>query len=79
VNRHSKYADEERFRRTRNEQKARYRLRTGSSTALNGGCEWTKAEKDAVLRRATSDRELAAELGRSVQAIQVKRTRLLSG
>lgn len=40
---------------------------------------WTMAEDERVLARDKSDRELAAELGRSVQAIQVRRVRLTAG
>jgi hypothetical protein len=44
--------------------------------ATNSGKEWTTAELEAITAPdRPSDRELAKELGRSVQAIQVARGR----
>lgn len=46
--------------------------------APNTGKHWTSAEDERVLAHDITDRELSAELGRSVQAIQVRRVRLTS-
>lgn len=42
----------------------------------NSGKEWTSAEMKLVLEFDGTDRELAAKLGRSVEAIQLKRMRI---
>jgi len=72
-NRRQNYADVDRARTTWAAQKRRYRSRTGSGY---GRRAWTEAEEAAVLDHSTSDRDLAARLGRSVQSIQIKRVRL---
>lgn len=38
--------------------------------------EWTQAEDDAVMARDMTDRVLSEKIGRSVQAIQIRRCRL---
>lgn len=38
--------------------------------------EWTDAEDRQVLARDMTDRDLSAKIGRSVQAIQVRRARI---
>lgn len=54
--------------------KARYYAET--AFAENGGQPYTKAQDDAILAHDRTDRELAAEFGRSVTAIQHRRYRL---
>jgi hypothetical protein len=79
MNRRSEYRDLGRARRTSAAQKVRYRARTGSGEGRSATREpWTEAEKAAVLERAVPDRELSRRLGRSVQAIQVRRCLLRS-
>ena len=54
------------------------RNRDVSNNMRNGGEEWTDHEKERVLDEdRPSDRELSSELGRSVQAIQARRSILL--
>lgn len=62
------------------ESRARSRARNYAQTqgGPNTGKWWTQAEDDRVLAHDTTDRELAAELGRSVQGIQVRRSRLVA-
>jgi len=68
------YTDKGKATRTATLQKRRYRARTGSG--IYERREWTGAEDQAVLAHAIPDRELAPKLERSVQAIQVRRSRL---
>lgn len=57
------------------QKKAYYRAT--AQVARNNGKEWTTAELDAITAAdRPSDRVLAARLGRSMQAIQVKRSLL---
>lgn len=60
------------------EARARSRQRNYAKTqgGPNTGKLWTSAEDERVLAHDITDRELSAELGRSVQAIQVRRVRL---
>lgn len=44
--------------------------------AENTGKSWTESEDVRVLARDVTDRELSAEIGRSVQAIQIRRGRI---
>ena len=60
-----------------NDQKTRWRRATGSPghrTAPKRN--WTEAEDSAVLLHAVPDRDLAKQIGRSVTAIQCRRSRL---
>lgn len=75
MNRRREYADADKAKRTAALQKRRYRARTGSGYEPR---EWTRSEEKAVVAHVIPDRELAVELGRSVQAIQVKRSRLMA-
>ena len=43
----------------------------------NAGKYWSKAEDDAVLARLVTDRMLSEQIGRSMQAIQNRRLRLI--
>lgn len=74
MNRGSRYKDKEKLRATNAAQKRRYRLRTGGGYRLS--MTWTEAEDRAVLAHSIPDRELAERIGRSVQAIHVRRSRL---
>jgi hypothetical protein len=55
-----------------------YRQRNYAQTqgAPNTRNPWTEAEDKQVLAREVTDRELSAKLGRSVQAIQIRRSRI---
>ena len=44
--------------------------------SVNKKAPWTEDEIDAVLAHSVSDMELSKKIGRSVMAIQVKRSRL---
>lgn len=77
----AKYATNKRWRHKRTPhvlgirqaEKRRYRRRTGSFLYRR---PWTPAEDALILLRPKPDRELALELRRSVQAIQVRRSRI---
>ena len=58
-----------------NEQKKRNYKQTVRN-AHNYKKQWTKEEEKMILDHNISDRELAEQLGRSVQAIQVRRSKL---
>lgn len=47
--------------------------------AENTGKVWTSAEMDLLTSFEGTDRELSAKIGRSVQAIQVKRAKVKAG
>lgn len=69
------YKDMDRFRRTANAQRKRYYARTAN--AKNGHQRWTEKEIEIVMAHEKPDREISAEIGRSVQAIQVMRSKML--
>ncbi len=83
-----KYTDEERKQRNLlstikwkkkhpaevNEQKKKNYAQTRSN-AVNKRNRWTLKEIDEILTSPLTDRELSTKLGRSVQAIQLKRTK----
>lgn len=56
-------------------QKTRYYAR-GRAHADNGRSPWSEKEILLILDRKSNDSHLAIILGRSVQAIQVKRSKL---
>ena len=58
-----------------NKQKQRYYAR-GATDTRNYKKQWTKEEDNVILAREMPDRILAKKLGRSVQAIQVRRSKL---
>lgn len=66
------YKDQERYRELRNGQ----RRRNYQQTQGNAPRPWTHLEEQAVLEHKVSDRELADTICRSVEAIQIKRSRL---
>lgn len=55
-----------------------YRQRNYAQTqnAPNSGKEWTASEDREVMYSRMTDRELAGKLGRSVQSIQIRRSRI---
>ncbi len=69
-------ANPDEFRGIRNKQrKANYK-----KTRKNGVIrDWTKQEDKAVLAHDIPDAELSKKIMRSVQAIQIRRSRLKSG
>jgi len=71
-----KYADEDKARKYRNHQR-KENYKTGRLHQKVRG-EWTNKEAEAILNPDASDRVLALQLKRSVQAIQVKRSKLKS-
>lgn len=60
-----------------NEQKKRYYSKSALN-AQNFKKQWTHEEDNLVLKHEISDNELAKQIGRSVQAIQIRRSRLNS-
>lgn len=71
--RKDKYANIEKFRKTANAQKKRYYGKT--TDAKNKGEPWSEHEVERIMMRDVTDMELSAEIGRSVKAIQVMRSR----
>jgi hypothetical protein len=63
----------EKFRMARERQKARYYGKT--TDAENRRQPWTVDEMIAILNKSKTDTELSKEIGRSVKAIQVMRSR----
>ena len=60
-----------------NEEKKRYYSKSARD-AYNFKKQWTHEEDNLVLKHEISDAELAKQIGRSVQAIQIRRSRLNS-
>lgn len=67
-----KYYSEEQYKRMRNE----YRKKNYSQTAKYKKRHWTINEDNAVLAQTMTDRELSDKISRSVQSIQIRRSRL---
>ena len=68
------YKNMDRYRNTRKLQKQRYRERTGSG--MYSPRKWEAWEDELVTAHEQTDAELAKLLGRSVQAVQMRRHRL---
>ena len=68
------YADQEKYRRYHNGCNRRYYKKT--ENAPNKGMLWTDGDIVMILERKHSDTELSAMIGRSVRAIQMKRSKL---
>jgi len=66
-----------RVRNTRNEQRSRYYAKHRVNSK-NSNQAWTSAEERMVLDHKIPDVELSKNIGRSVEAIQIKRCRLTS-
>ena len=73
MNRKKSYADLERWRSTCRRQRKKYYGKTQGYERR----EWTQKEIEMVLARDMADMELSALIHRSVQSIQIKRSRLL--
>ena len=67
-----KHYSEEQFLKMRNEQ----RKRNYSQTAQYKRRDWIPEEDEAVLKQDITDRELSKIISRSVQSIQIRRSRL---
>lgn len=74
MNNKNGYADLEKWRKNCHDQRLRYYRKT--QNARNSYKRWSKQEVEMVLRHDISDTELSVKLGRSVQAIQLKRSRM---
>lgn len=72
-NRKKLYKDMDKFRRTTKKQRERYYKK--SQNAPNSRMRWTDEEIDIVMAHKIPDREISKQLGRSVGAIQVCRTK----
>ena len=48
----------------------------GRKNATKSGQAWTQEEENFIMTSKLTDREIAAKINRSVQAIQVRRSRL---
>jgi hypothetical protein len=71
------YKDVATYRERTQAYKTKYRAMTGSGKC--GRKKWTEKEIRLIVEHKYPDRELARMLGRSVQAIQTKRTRYTGG
>ena len=70
------------WRRANREAFNRHKKRNYAQTrdnAVNVGQRWTIDQTNMVLAHEISDRELAAKIGRSVEAIQVRRAKVKGG
>ena len=72
--RKSKYKDLEKYKKTKREQQKRYYAKT--QDALNSRKYWTPREIKIIMAKNMSDRELSRILGRSMKAIEVKRSKI---
>lgn len=62
------------------EAKLRWRRQSGSPGVVGqGGPSYTADDDRAILAHAIPDRDLAAQLGRSITAIQIRRHHLKRG
>lgn len=48
----------------------------GRKNATKSGKAWTQEEENIIMTSMLTDREIAAQINRSVQAIQVRRSRI---
>lgn len=70
------YRDMNKYLEMRRRQKKAWRERTGSGKYRR---RWTETEDYIIMMSPASDREIADAICRSVQAVQVRRSRLLNG
>lgn len=68
------YKDLDKYRNTRKKQKARYRDKTGSG--LYKPKIWSEDENKLILEHSIPDIELSIMLKRSVNAIQIHRSKI---
>ena len=71
-NRKHAYADQDKWRKTKEKQKRRYY----GQTAFKPRRGWTQGEEELVLEHKMTDRELSERIGHSVGAIQIRRNLL---
>lgn len=71
-NRKKQYRDMEKYIKTCNSQKKRYY----DKTAIYKPSCWTSKQDELVLKHTFPDSELSAKIGHSVEAIQIRRSRL---
>lgn len=74
MNRKAKYRDIDKWRNTCYKQRRKYYSKTAN--AENSGQRWTVEEIDMVLQHNITDTEISEIIGRSVQSIQVMRSKL---
>ena len=74
MNRKNYYADIDKWRKTCHDQRLRYYRKT--QDAENSNQPWTLEEIEMVLEHSMHDNDLSKKIGRSVQAIQSKRSKL---
>lgn len=74
MNRKEHYADLDRYKKTKREQAKRHRAKYGAGAYEKH--EWSPLEDSMVLEHNISDAKLGEKLGRSQNAIQVRRSRL---
>lgn len=74
--RKSQYQDLTKYHHTKRLQERRYHEKTGCGQYPRR--RWTVEEEHRVLDHTISDRELSKEIHRSLNAIQMKRNRLMA-
>ena len=66
-----------RYRQTEKGKKSKLNnYKKGRKYNINHGCHYTEVEDKLILQHSIPDIELAEKIGRSVQAIQVRRAKL---
>lgn len=71
MNRRHTYKDQDKARKTCNAQRMRYYQKT--QDAINSGQRWSDEETELVMKHEMTDTEISKAIGRSVQAIQLRR------
>ena len=71
MNRRHKYKDQGKARKTCNATRMRYYQKTQG--AINSGQRWSDEETELVMKHEMTDTEISKAIGRSVQAIQLRR------
>ena len=71
VNRKKAYKDIEKWRKTAHKQRLKYYRKT--SFAKKHRKQWTPEEIEIVMRHETTDHNISKIIGRSVEAIQLRR------
>ena len=70
----NKYKEWDKYRKVHNEQKTRYRNKTGAFKYVRK--RWTAEELELIKKHEIPDRELSELICRSVSAIQTQRSKL---
>lgn len=78
MNRKNLYKDKNKWRKTKNLQKKRY-YDKHSNNDVNSREKYTNEEIEMILKHEIPDIELAKKIGRSLRAIQGKRSKLKNG